>query len=58
MSRGLQGGRFQGDPDGPYSGELMGQRNGKSERKDFRTPSGKESGGNERQEGGFRSCTE
>lgn len=30
------------DPDAPYSGELMGQRNGKIKRKDFRTPKGKE----------------
>lgn len=30
------------DPDAPYSGELMGQRNGKIKRKDFRTPRGKE----------------
>lgn len=36
--------RELGDPDVPYSGELMGQRNGKSKRKDFWAPSGRVKG--------------
>lgn len=36
--------RDLGDPDVPYSGELMGQRNRKSKRKDFWAPSGRVKG--------------
>ena len=49
-----------GNPDAPYSEELMGQRNAKNMRKDFPTPSGKElgEGGRERQASRFWFCIE